>query len=487
MKSLDLKDIKFGLLTAKEKISASKDKKYITKWKCLCDCGNYTEVTVGALRSGNTTSCGCYSKKIIFNRSYTGYKEISSTYFTSLKRSALKRNIEFNISKEDIWNQYIKQDKKCNLSRVDLTFITTKNNPRTASVDRIDSNIGYIKNNIQIIHKDINRMKSDFKEDLFIKTCKNINYKNYDKKILIWGGAGYIGCVLTQQLLDLGYKVKVCDNLRKGGKPLINFIQNKNFEFEYGDILNKEDIIKQHNNIDYIVLLSGVVGLDDCNKHQEYTKLVNIDGWNNIAKYHNNIPIISASTGSVYGEILNGLCTEETEVNPLSLYAVTKLEGEKPILDVGGLVFRYATAGGVSPQMRFNLLPNTLTFEALEKGSLILFEHQNMRTFIDIRDFARSIIFGIENFNNMKYKLYNIGDNNNNITKGELANIIKEKTKCELFLSDTFKDPDARNYQVDYKKINDEGFYCKFSINDMIDSLINCYNIWKNPFNEIEE
>lgn len=300
------------------------------------------------------------------------------------------------------------------------------------------------------------------------------------KKVLIYGGAGYIGCVLTQQLLDLGYKVKVCDILRKGGKPLVNFIINENFEFSYCDCSEKEYIIRNSKDVDYIILLAGVVGLNDCNENPKETQLYNVDAWKMVCDHSNGIPIISAGTGSVYGEIKNGLCTEETPTNPLSLYAVTKLEGEKFVIDNGGLVFRFATAGGVSPQMRFNLLPNELTFNALKDGSIKIFEAQNLRTFIDIRDFCRSLIFGCENFNTMKYRLYNVGDNNNNLTKGELCNIIKEKTGCKLEYNDFTKDPDARNYKVDYKKINDEGFYCKYNMEDMIDSLVKCYQIWRD-------
>lgn len=300
------------------------------------------------------------------------------------------------------------------------------------------------------------------------------------KKVLIYGGAGYIGCVLIQQLLDLGYKVKVCDILRKGGKPLINFINNENFEFVNCDCSIKKDIIKNSIDVDYIILLAGVVGLNDCNNNKIITKLYNVEAWRLVSQNSGNIPIIAAGTGSVYGEIKNGICTEETPTNPLSLYAVTKLEGEKFVLDNGGLVFRFATAGGVSPQMRFNLLPNELTFNALRDGSIKIFEAENLRTFIDIRDFCRSLIFGCENFNSMKYQLYNVGDNKNNLTKGELCNIIKEKTKCELQYNNFTKDPDARNYQVDYKKINDEGFYCKYSIENMIDSIVKCYSIWKD-------
>lgn len=307
----------------------------------------------------------------------------------------------------------------------------------------------------------------------------NINKKEKMKKVLIYGGAGYIGCVLTQQLLDLGYKVKVCDILRKGGKPLVNFITNPNFEFDLCDCSKKEDVIRNSKDVDYIILLAGVVGLNDCNHNPEITRIYNVDAWKIVSENSGNIPIISAGTGSVYGKV-DGVCTEDTSTNPLSLYAETKLEGEKFVLDRGGLVFRYATAGGISPQMRFNLLPNELTFDALRSGTIKIFEANNLRTFIDIRDFCRSLIFGCENFNKMKYRLYNVGSNSNNLTKGELCEIIQRKTGCELQYNEFDKDPDARDYKVDYKKINDEGFYCNYSMEDMIDSLVQCYSIWRD-------
>lgn len=302
-----------------------------------------------------------------------------------------------------------------------------------------------------------------------------------ESRVLVWGGAGFIGCVLIRQLLECGFNVLVVDNLRKGGKSLINFIDHPNFSFEYGDIRDEKTVerVQSDTNIEAIILLSGIVGLDDCNNNVNESWQVNVDGWKNVAKHSNNIPIVSSSSGSVYGFIENELCNENTETNPVSLYAKTKLEGEKPILDVGGLVYRYATAGGVSPQIRLNLLPNTLTFEALQKGKLSIYEPDNMRTFIDVKDFGRSLIYGVQNFDVMKsLQLYNVGSETNNCSKRQLVNYIQSVTNCSVEFHDNEKDPDARSYIVDYSRIRSVGFECEFTVEDIVSSLVKTYKIW---------
>lgn len=310
-----------------------------------------------------------------------------------------------------------------------------------------------------------------------------------NKNVLVWGGAGYIGSVLIQQLLDAGYYVFVADNLYKGGKHLVNFINNPNFFFLKKDIRVQQDVVDL-GMLEWkaVVVLSGIVGLDACNKNQQLSREVNVDGWKNVAEHnYSNSPLIGSSTGSVYGEITNGLCTELTKPNPLSIYAETKLEGEKYLMDADGIIYRYATAGGISPNMRFNLLPNELMFLANKNHKLNIYEGGNMRTFIDIRDFGLSILFAIENFANLKYQMYNVGSNDNNWSKKRLATRIQELTGCELSFHETAKDPDARNYMVDYSRLNNEGFQCKYSVDNMLQSLKSCYEIWKNPEEPIYE
>lgn len=150
--------------------------------KCLCDCGKEKYVTSWSLKSGNTTSCGCNKKRQGKNHPlWKGYGEISLRYWTRLKNNANKRNIDFSITIEEAWEQWIYQKKKCNLTGRKLLFFTCKGNNISSSLDRIDSSKGYIKGNIQWIHKDVNKIKTDFEQKYFIELCTEIAKWNTKK------------------------------------------------------------------------------------------------------------------------------------------------------------------------------------------------------------------------------------------------------------------------------------------------------------------
>jgi nucleoside-diphosphate-sugar epimerase len=292
-------------------------------------------------------------------------------------------------------------------------------------------------------------------------------------KVVVFGGAGFIGCTLVEKLLDQFFEVYVIDNFRKGIESVASFMPRNRLDIRYGDIRNIHQIKKQIIEIDpdAIVLASGIVGLDDCNNNPDETKNVNVDGWRNVADSCVGYPIIGLSTGSVYGK-LEEVCTEDSPCNPVSLYGTTKLEGEKPILDVGGVIYRYATAGGVSRNMRFNLLTNELTRDAVINRRLDVYQPEVRRTFISIDDFANSIIFAINNHPFMCGKIYNVGDNNNNWTKRQLVEYVQKKTGCGVFYNNDKEDADLRDYEVSYNKINKLGFKCQVSVEKMLDDLI---------------
>ncbi len=293
-------------------------------------------------------------------------------------------------------------------------------------------------------------------------------------KILIWGGAGFIGSVLVKKLLDKDYEVVVVDNLFKGGDSLLQYVNNKNFSFKKADISKEEEVKKIHEDTyDGVIILSGIVGLPACNKHPSLAKAVNEDGWEYVARHKGDTKIVAASTGSVYGIVKDELCNEETPVNPQSLYGVTKLKGEEFILATpNSVALRFATCAGVSPNMRLNLLPNYMTHEAMTNRFLSIFEGNNMRTFIDIRDFADSLIYALENIDNLKYQVYNVGTEDNNWTKRQLAEHIKEKTGCHVSYAETYKDEDVRDYACDYSRMHEAGFKINNSIPDMIEDLM---------------
>ncbi len=172
----DLTGKKFGMLTVEsfDHLDNWKNK----KWLCKCDCGNYCKVTTTYLNSGKTTSCKCNQYKKgdkVYN--YTGYKEITGTKWNSIKNNALNRNLEFNISKEFIWSLFLKQNKKCSFTDISISY-----KDGTASIDRIDNDKGYNKDNVTIVHKDINLMRNKLNVEYFIKMCELVTINSKTKK-----------------------------------------------------------------------------------------------------------------------------------------------------------------------------------------------------------------------------------------------------------------------------------------------------------------
>ena len=456
------------------------DKYSQKRWELQCRCGNLYTATTGTLNSGNTKSCGCLGKETTKNINWKGCGKIPKTYFNHLKISVLKRNIEFNIDIEQIWELFIEQNGLCSLSNQELYFTTGKKRG-TASLDRINPSKGYILDNLQWIHKNINKAKNNFDQNTFIDICRSVSSFNappainiVKPKIVIFGGGGYIGNVLCRKLLDIGYRVKCVDNFHKGQcDALIPLMHNQNFEFKKGDITIEKDIKDNIEDVDAIINLAAIVGFPACDKQPSLAKAVNEDAAKKIVELKKeNIPMFFASTGSVYGQI-EGVCTEESETNPQSLYGITKLNAEQYISQFDNtLCYRFATCFGVSPNMRVNLLVNDFVYNGINNQYLVIFQPLFRRTFIHITDFVNSVVYGLENMQNFSHKIYNVGSNDLNWTKKQIAELISHKTGCSIFYGDFAKDQDLRDYEVSYKKINNEGFRCNISMEEGIDELI---------------
>lgn len=303
-------------------------------------------------------------------------------------------------------------------------------------------------------------------------------------KIAITGGAGYIGCVLVPELLKLGHEVSVLDNFYFGQAALLDCCHNKNFTIIRGDVRDRDTVKNFINGADCIIPLAALVGFPLCDYDKVAAKTTNLDAILMLLELRNpEQKIIFPCTNSGYGTSDGSIyCTEETPLNPISLYGTTKAEAEKAILESGNsLTFRFATVFGASPRMRLDLLVNDFVYRAVNDKTMIIFEGHFKRNFIHIRDVVGAYIHAINNFESMKGKAYNCGLSDANLSKIELCEKIREHIPSFTFFeSEINKDPDKRNYIVSNDRLESTGWKPEYSLDDGIEELIKTYNIVKN-------
>ncbi len=303
-------------------------------------------------------------------------------------------------------------------------------------------------------------------------------------KIAITGGAGYIGCVLVPELLKLGHEVSVLDNFYFGQTALLDCCYNKNFTVIRGDARDRDTVEKFIDGADLIIPLAALVGFPLCDYDKIAAKTTNLDAILMLLELRNpEQKIIFPCTNSGYGTSDGSIyCTEETPLNPISLYGTTKAEAEKAILESGNsLTFRFATVFGASPRMRLDLLVNDFVYRAVNDKTMIIFEGHFKRNFIHIRDVVSAYIHAINNFETMKGKAYNCGLSDANLSKIELCEKIREHIPSFTFFeSEINKDPDKRNYIVSNDRLESTGWKPGYTLDDGIEELIKTYNIVKN-------
>ncbi len=301
------------------------------------------------------------------------------------------------------------------------------------------------------------------------------------KKVLITGGAGYLGSILTELLLSKGYEVTVFDNLIYKQLSLISFCHNKKFKFVFGDVTDTISLKKYVESNDIIIPLAAIVGMPACKENPEMTIKVNYEQIKNIVEYSSKEQIIILpNTNSQYGSSTE-IITEESSFNPLSLYAETKCDAEKFLLDSGnGIALRLATVFGTSYRMRMDLLVQDFVYKSITDGYLVLFESHFVRNYIHIRDVAKAFIFMIENYQNCNNNAFNVGLTSANCTKLELAEKIKKFVPDLVIVQNEFKkDFDQRNYLVSNKKIESKGWFPDYTLEDGIEELMSSFQIIK--------
>jgi nucleoside-diphosphate-sugar epimerase len=305
-------------------------------------------------------------------------------------------------------------------------------------------------------------------------------------KVLITGGAGYLGSNLTRHLLEAGYTVTVLDNLMYDQVTLLHLFGNPKFQFELGDVRDKKLLQELVGLNDVIIPLAAIVGMPACKANPELTVAVNYQQVADIVEVlRDDQKLILPNTNSQYGSS-DSIITEESPFNPLSLYAKTKCDAENTMLANGnGVSLRLATVFGVSPRMRTDLLVNDFVYKSVVDGYLVLFEAHFKRNYIHVQDIARTFQFIIENYDKCKGHAFNVGLSTANLSKLELAEKIKSHIPSLVIKQDDFKeDFDKRNYIVSNEKLEALGWKPIYDLDYGIKQLISAYKIVINKNNQ---
>lgn len=301
-------------------------------------------------------------------------------------------------------------------------------------------------------------------------------------KVLVTGGAGYLGSVIVERLLKMDYKVVVLDKLIFNQTSLLQYTSNPNFKFIYGDVRNESLLEKLCKEADVIIPLAAIVGFPACSADPKLAKEVNFNQIVNIVKFTTGKgkKILYPNTNSGYG-IGEGQteCTEESPLNPISIYGQTKCEAENFLrTSTDAIVFRLATVFGVSPRMRTDLLVNDFTYKAITDKYIVVFEKSFKRNFIHIEDVANAFIFMLENYDEYKGEVFNVGLSDANLSKQELLEKIQEHVKdFAISYNDFYEDPDKRNYIVSNEKIEATGWKPEWDLDRGIKQLIQGYQM----------
>jgi nucleoside-diphosphate-sugar epimerase len=300
-------------------------------------------------------------------------------------------------------------------------------------------------------------------------------------KVLVTGGAGYLGTTMVPHLVSLGYDVTVVDNLLFKQQVFLELCQFPNFKFIKGDVRNERLMKQLIADKDIIIPLAALVGAPLCALNENTTIEINRDAviWLNKNRSKQQI-ILFPTTNSGYGIGQDNIhCTEETPLKPISLYGTTKSDAEYDLLQSENIItYRLATVFGCSPRMRLDLLVNDFTYKAHSQRFIVLFEAHFMRNYIHVRDVTKAFVHGIDNFDAMKNQTYNVGLSSANLSKMDLALEIKKQIP-DFYIteSEINKDPDQRNYIISNAKIEATGYMPDVDLQMGITELIKGFSL----------
>jgi nucleoside-diphosphate-sugar epimerase len=300
-------------------------------------------------------------------------------------------------------------------------------------------------------------------------------------RVLITGGAGYLGSILSEHLLAWGFEVTVLDNLMYGEQSIFHLAAHPQFNFVFGDARDEATVKRLVQEAEVIIPLAAIVGAPACDRDPILAKTVNLDAIRLINRARSSSQlVVYPTTNSGYGTKTGDMfCTEETPLEPISLYGTTKCQAEALVLDSpNAITLRLATVFGLSPRMRLDLLVNHFVYEAVKTGYLVIFEKDFKRNFVHIRDIADCFIHCITHSAKMVGRPFNVGLDSANVSKEELARTIRKHVpNFYVHYAAVGSDPDKRNYIVSNQRLREAGFEAKRSLDDGIRELIKGYRM----------
>jgi nucleoside-diphosphate-sugar epimerase len=300
-------------------------------------------------------------------------------------------------------------------------------------------------------------------------------------RIVVTGGAGYLGSVLCEHLLDAGYHVTVLDNLMSQQNSLFPLCAERRFDFCYGDARDEGVMRRLMAYADVLIPLAALVGAPACDRDPSFAQSINLGAVQLIKRLRSPRQlVVYPTTNSGYGAKSGDVfCTEDTALEPISLYGRTKTQAEQELLESENVItLRLATVFGMSPRMRLDLLVNHFVYAAATDGYIVIFEKDFKRNYIHIRDVADCFVHCIENSGRMAGRPYNAGLDAANLSKEELALKVKEYVPSfYIHFSEVGSDPDKRNYIVSNRRLREAGFEAKRSLEQGIQELLKGYRM----------
>jgi len=301
------------------------------------------------------------------------------------------------------------------------------------------------------------------------------------RRVLVTGGLGYLGGILCEQLLGAGFQVTALDNLMYGfgQQGLFHLCANSDFDFQKGDVRDEAVMKRALRDADAVVHLAAIVGASACDRDPALAKSVNFESVRLLNRLRSPLQlVIYPNTNSGYG-ITSGasLCTEDSPLEPISLYGKTKVDAERLLLDAPNTItLRLATVFGMAPRMRLDLLVNHFVYVAVKDGYLVIFEKDFKRNFVHVRDVADCMTHCIVNAERLTGRCFNVGLENANLSKEELARRIQRFVpNFYLHFAPIGQDPDKRNYIVSSQRLREAGFVAQRGLDDGIRELLKGY------------